>query len=194
MLAQAREVLENLLRYAFDGQHAQLRMMRTKGTLASVAWKPREEDPDIRVRISRVVLGWPEPALIGLLGHELCHPIAGVDDPQPEHNADVECVERGLGAYLALERAYTGRYHDQRPRGRGRDRYLGYASIRAMLDGRDINSLDRLLRDSGVVPHLAAAHPAQETVVTVTTIDGQVIIEDRTGPLPIHTFPVTRPE
>lgn len=92
---------------------------------------------------------WPDPAIIGLLAHELSHPVVG-DTQQAEYRTDCDVLERGLAVYLAFERAYIGRYHDDRLN--HEDRYLGFLSIREKISTRECGWLDRLLGDFGLVP------------------------------------------
>ncbi|MFX1602359.1 MAG: hypothetical protein ACFFCK_02675, partial [Promethearchaeota archaeon] len=53
--------------------------------------------------------------------------------------------------YLAVERALTGKYDDHILCG-GRDRYLGYSTIRSLLNSRESRNLDRLLEDFRLIP------------------------------------------
>ncbi|MHA1772395.1 MAG: hypothetical protein ACTSYL_12035 [Candidatus Thorarchaeota archaeon] len=107
------------------------------------------ESKSLRIRINNDVTRWPDPAVIGLLAHELSHPIVGAIK-QAEYRTDCDVLERGLAVYLAFERAYIGRYHDDRLN--HNDRYLGYLSIREKLSIDEMKWLDDLLGDFGLIP------------------------------------------
>ncbi|MFX0107968.1 MAG: hypothetical protein ACFE7R_06780 [Candidatus Hodarchaeota archaeon] len=95
------------------------------------------------IRCNRAVRNWPEPALYGLLSHELSHIALGVN-LHSELQADKDVIERGLGQYLAVERVLTTKFEDHNLRN-GEDRYLGYFSIRKLLKAHEIRQLDILL-------------------------------------------------
>lgn len=104
----------------------------------------------IRIICSTQTKKWHEAALLGLLSHELSHP-AQSNHSTTERSTDMNVIERGLGPYLAAERATTGKYEDYII-SRGRDRYLGYRTIRGHLLGLELIQLDALLREMRVVP------------------------------------------
>ena len=65
----------------------------------------------------------------------------------------VKCVltaARGQGHYLAIERAFTNKYSDHVLRD-GADRYLGYTSICKLLKFQEVQQLDSLISDIGIV-------------------------------------------
>jgi hypothetical protein len=114
---------------------------------ANVRWG-REDG--IQVTCSVSSRDWPEPALLGLIAHELSHPVQ-TQDWHSEMKTDQDVLSRGLGPYLAMERVLTGKYEDHSLRG-GIDRYLGYSTIRDLLNPRETSNLDRLLDDFRLVP------------------------------------------
>ncbi|MHA2424783.1 MAG: hypothetical protein ACXAEF_08350 [Candidatus Thorarchaeota archaeon] len=103
----------------------------------------------IKIQCNRITREWPEPALIGLLSHELSHIIIG-DIRDSERLTDIDVIERGLGVYLAVERIIADKYADHVVT-RGRDRYLGYGTIREDLTSHEIKQLDKLLSDLGLI-------------------------------------------
>ncbi len=102
------------------------------------------------VQCQHSVRNWPEPALLGLLAHELSH-IALRDTEPDEENADMDTISRGLGPYLAVERIYVGKYLDHIVK-KGKDRYVGYNKIRDSLNAHEITQLDLLLQRLGLTP------------------------------------------
>ncbi|NWF96478.1 MAG: hypothetical protein HXY34_10100 [Candidatus Thorarchaeota archaeon] len=112
---------------------------------AHVSWT----DEILRLKLNVIVKRWPEPALVGLLAHELSHPAAGPDGVH-ERTTDIDVVRRGVGAYLAFERAFVRRYEDQLV-GRG-DYYLGYRRLRSLLLPDETEDLDMLLRHFRLIP------------------------------------------
>ncbi len=50
-----------------------------------------------------------------------------------------------------MERVFTGKYDDHALH-RGKDRYLGYSTIRRLLNPHETRLLDRLLEDFGLIP------------------------------------------
>lgn len=92
-----------------------------------------------------MILKWHEAPIIGLMAHELSHP-ASKKGGQKEEYTDLDVIQRGLGPYLALERIMTNKYTDYVIK-KGKDRYLGYSTIRDYLDSKELNHLDRLLGD-----------------------------------------------
>jgi len=93
---------------------------------------------------------WPEPALYGLLAHELSH-ISLRKVRSSESGADEDVISRGLGAYLALERIFVGKYLDHSVKYR-HDKYIGYDEIRKMLGEDEIRQLDLLLVRLKLIP------------------------------------------
>ena len=110
----------------------------------------RSQNKSDTIRCNRAVRNWPEPALNGLLSHELSH-IALGSEMHTELQADKDVIARGLGHYLAVERAFTNKHSDHVLR-EGEDRYLGYASIRKLLKFQEVQQLDSLMSDFGLEP------------------------------------------
>jgi len=111
---------------------------------AVVIWN---QSKPVSIRCNRAIRSWAEPALLGLLSHELSH-IALGENSHSEHQTDRDVILRGLGPYLAIERIFTNKYSDHIIR-RGQDRYLGYDSIRSLLTKHEENQLDVLMSDIG---------------------------------------------
>jgi hypothetical protein len=116
-----------------------------EGANAVIVWSQDKTDS---IRCNIAVTKWPEPAIIGLLSHELSHIALGTD-LHDELQADEDVIERGLGHYLAIERAFTNKYSDHILRD-GEDMYLGYASIRKRLKSREVKLLDKMISDHGI--------------------------------------------
>lgn len=117
-------------------------------SFATISWS--QDSKDIRIRCSNETKQWHEAALTGLLAHELSHPAQGKTN-QSERGTDLDAVERGFGPYLGVERLFAGKYEDHIVR-KGKDRYLGYRSIRKLLDENELIHLDALLTQLKLVP------------------------------------------
>ncbi|MGQ4911189.1 MAG: hypothetical protein ACP6KW_03385 [Candidatus Thorarchaeota archaeon] len=115
---------------------------------ATVTWS--QDRRSVRLCCSRETESWHEAALTGLLAHELSHP-AQNGSSSSEEGTDRDVIRRSLGVYLAVERLYAGKYEDQ-VLWAGKDRYLGYRSIREALRGQELAHLDRLLGELGLIP------------------------------------------
>ena len=121
------------------------------GRLASYALVQWGHDRnEITIRFSREVRTWHEAGILGLICHELSHP-AQIGDGMSELGTDEDVIIRGLGPYLAVERVYAGKYEDHVIQ-HGKDRYIGYRSIRAKLTNLEIEQLDTLLSEIGLLP------------------------------------------
>jgi hypothetical protein len=94
---------------------------------------------------------WHEAALYGLLSHELSHPVRS-GSARLENDTDLDVIRRGLGPYLAAERATSGKYEDYIIKN-GKDRYLGYRTIRDYLSSEELVQLDALLEEMRLIPH-----------------------------------------
>jgi hypothetical protein len=151
--------MSNLVQYAYP-ELSGLHLRATWGKLSSLAeirWgNPREQ---ISLSCDKTAKRWHESALVGLLSHELSHPCVSAGQ-RAEERTDADAIERGLGVYLAAERISTGRYLDQLV-GRGRDRYLGYQSIRHRLTQHETRELDRLLDSMRIVSSISTVSSAQ---------------------------------
>ncbi len=128
--------------------------------LGDASWS--EGERSLQIRINRSVRDWPDPAIIGLLAHELSHPLVGYNRPV-ELSTDRHVLKRGLGVYLAFERAFIGRYHDHTLK--GKDRYLGFQSIREELSPMERDTLDRLLGEFRLIPHRQPRLQIQHDIV-----------------------------
>ncbi len=121
---------------------------RKTSSFAQIRWE--ESSNKISIRISRDVKDWHDAAVTGLISHELSHP-ATKDKGMSELNTDGDVLSRGLGPYLAVERLFAGKYQDHEIRS-GKDRYLGYESIRLQLTDLETRQLDALLYKVGLIP------------------------------------------
>lgn len=117
---------------------------------ASVRWETNLDSID--VILSNETDTWHDAALSGLLAHELSHP-SQKGSGLSEKKTDSDVLKRGLGLYLAVERLFVGKYEDHVIR-RGKDRYLGYRTIRGGLSEAELSQLDRLLADMSFIPRL----------------------------------------
>ena len=108
-------------------------MWAREGANAAIVWSQNKVDT---IRCNIAVTEWPEPAILGLLSHELSHITLGTD-LHDEIQADEDVIARGLGHYLAIERAFT-------------NKYFGYTSIRKMLKSHLVKQLDKLMSESNV--------------------------------------------
>jgi hypothetical protein len=108
---------------------------------------PKEE---ISISVNNTVKTWHESGIMGLISHELSHP-AQRGTGLNELKTDKDVIFRGLGPYLAVERLFARKYEDHQI-WHGKDKYLGYRSIRAQLTNLENNQLDALLSELGFVP------------------------------------------
>ncbi|MHA1930617.1 MAG: hypothetical protein ACTSV2_18765 [Candidatus Thorarchaeota archaeon] len=109
----------------------------------------RSQNKSDTIRCNRAIRDWPESAIIGLLSHELSH-ISLRSELHTELQTDKDVIARGVGHYLAIERAFTNKISDHVLR-EGEDRYLGYASIRKLLKFQEVQQLDRLMSELEMV-------------------------------------------
>lgn len=123
-----------------------------------VRWS--DDDNEISIRINKSVKAWHEAGVTGLLSHELSHP-AQSGSGLKEMETDEDVITRGLGSYLAVERLLAGKYEDHIIR-QGKDRYLGYRSIRAVLTSQEIQNLDRLMSEMQLKP----AQPIRPSMIS----------------------------
>ncbi len=147
-------------------------------SFATISWS--QESNDIRIRCSNKIRYWHKAALTGLLAHELSHPAQG-KTKQSERSTDLDAVERGFGPFLGVERLLAGKYEDHIVR-RGKDRYLGYRSIRKLLNENELTHLNALLTQLKLVPSRKTEHQNvhHDTLIfhsanrTTIQIDGHV--------------------
>ncbi len=125
-------------------------------SFATISWN--QDLRDIRIKCSNETKKWHEAALVGLLAHELSHP-AQIGKSQSELGTDLDAIERGFGPYLGVERILAGKYEDHTIRN-GKDRYLGYRSIRKDLSANELKHLDRLLVQLRLIPHKTTNRPS----------------------------------
>ena len=126
-------------------------------SFAQIQWSDSKDD--ISIRINTKVKEWHEAGVTGLISHELSHP-AQRGGGLSELKTDRDAISRGFGPYLAVERLFAGKYEDHVVR-RGKDRYLGYRSIRVQLTHLESQQLDTLLLEIGLVP---TKHPSPVTM------------------------------
>ncbi|MGY5872379.1 MAG: hypothetical protein RTV72_09050 [Candidatus Thorarchaeota archaeon] len=117
-------------------------------SFATVSWT--QDYKNIQIRCNKETKDWHEAALTGLLSHELSHP-AQRTNSQSERSTDLDAISRGFGPYLGVERLITGKCEDHIIK-RGKDRYLGYRSIRSNVNENELIHLDALLQELRLVP------------------------------------------
>ncbi len=115
---------------------------------AQVRWS--DDDNEINIRINKNVRMWHQAGLTGLLSHELSHP-AQSGSGFKEKRTDEDVIARGLGSYLAVERILAGKYEDHIV-SCGKDRYLGYRTIRNLLTSKEIQNLELLMSKMKLKP------------------------------------------
>lgn len=147
-------------------------------SFAIVTWTPNERG--IGIICHQKTKKWHEAALIGLLAHELSHPVK-YGTINSEEVIDLDVIERGLGPFLAVERAVTGKYEDYRIHS-GRDRYLGYRTIRTYLTDEELQQLELLLRDMRLVPMAKNRMPLEfhELAISKTDTCTEIIADGHT--------------
>ncbi|MFW9794349.1 MAG: hypothetical protein ACFFEE_08605 [Candidatus Thorarchaeota archaeon] len=117
-------------------------------SFGQVRWN--DDSQEISIKIDKCVRGWHPAGITGLLSHELSHPTQRGSGLK-ELKTDEDVIKRGLGPYLAIDRILAGKYEDHIMR-RGKDRYLGYRSIRGHLTPQETRDLDRLMSDTQLKP------------------------------------------
>ncbi|TFG34425.1 hypothetical protein EU527_03710 [Candidatus Thorarchaeota archaeon] len=120
----------------------------TANCFATISWN--QDFREIKIRCNNITRQWHQAALYGLLSHELSHPLQNLSQCT-EMNTDIDVIDRGMGVYLAVERLIIGKYEDHIIK-KGKDRYLGYSSIRKLLLDQEIGHLDRLLMEMRLIP------------------------------------------
>jgi hypothetical protein len=139
---------------------------------AAISWTP--ENKSIRITCNKQTKKWHEAAIIGLLSHELSHP-AQHTSATSERHTDIDVVERGLGPYLAVERAMTGKYEDYDIR-QGKDKYLGYRTIRTYLTEEESQQLQALLEELRLVPNMGPKAIPDYHELSITNDEGRTAI------------------
>ena len=141
-------------------------------SFATIIWD--QDFRDIRIKCSNETKKWHESALTGLLSHELSHPVHR-GKSQSEQDTDNDAIERGFGPYLGVERLLAGKYEDHILR-KGRDRYLGYRSIRNQLSETELKHLDALLTQLRLIPHrLVEKPPVHHDIILVNSSTNTII-------------------
>ncbi len=128
----------------FDGRDLKI----DTGKLRSYGQVRWSDAGGIQIICHQDVMEWPEPALIGLLAHEISHPAEGSSS---EEGTDRDVISRGLGHYLAVERAFVDKYGDHII-SKGKDRYLGFQSVRELLNDHEQRIMENLLEDFKILP------------------------------------------
>ncbi|PNX51305.1 MAG: hypothetical protein BV458_11700 [Thermoplasmata archaeon M9B2D] len=148
---------------------------RRMSCFASVSWNPDRER--ITVTCNHKTKRWHEAALLGLLSHELSHPVKDANN-RIEKSTDLDVIRRGLGPYLAVERAMTGKYEDY-VISHGKDMYLGYRSIRSHLNEEELVQLDALLAEMRLVPKMKKDHllPLHDLSILKTNGKSEIFID-----------------
>jgi hypothetical protein len=124
--------------------------MKSISAYAQIDWSSANKS--MRIVCDKDVQGWHESQKLGLLAHELSHPCTDGRTTR-EEAVDMDVVNRGLGAYLAVERISAGKHEDHWLR-RKKDRYLGYRTIRSLLERHEVSQLDLLLKEVRLTPVL----------------------------------------
>jgi hypothetical protein len=175
----SREIVDLLLSHVYVDLSDRRFEVVWGGTsaFADIAWTTTSQTA--RIRLNREIRSWPEPAVIGLLAHELSHP-AQKQSRTTERSTDSDVVNRGLGVYLAVERLVADQYEDTRFR-RGDDMYLGYRTVRSILMRQEKKELDELLRRLNLAPKrsLPRAILTHDMVLRLGTDSSVLTIEGR---------------
>ncbi len=111
---------------------------------------------NVKIKCNRKIKTWHEASLLGLLSHELSHAVQK-QSQNSEMASDLEVINRGMGVYLAVERIVAGKYDDYVIK-RGKDKYLGYTSIRKRLLEKELEQLDMLLIEMKLIPRKTTTH------------------------------------
>ncbi len=179
------ELVHRLVKSAYPeliSSHIKIQWGRTT-SFATISWT--QDFKNITVRCSNNTRHWHEAALTGLLAHELSHP-AQCNKQQSERSTDLDAVKRGLGPYLGVERLLAGKYEDHIIR-RGKDRYLGYRSIRKLLNDNELNHLDVLLTQLRLVPSMKVENQTvhHDTVIIHSSTSTIIQIEGYEFEIPL---------
>ena len=153
-------------------------------SFATISWT--SDFKEIKIRCSNETKLWHQAALTGLLAHELSHP-SQRKERQSERSTDLDAIERGFGPYLGVERLLAGKYDDHIIR-KGKDRYLGYRSIRQLLNENEVNHLDALLTQLRLVPSRRLENKRVHHDITIvhTTTDTTIQIDGHEFKVPLQ--------
>lgn len=150
MKREINSLVERLVKYVYlEFQDSKIEAGWGKtNCFATISWNQNLKE--VKIRCNNETRLWHDAALFGLLSHELSHPTS---KPRldSEMHTDMDVIERGLGVYLAVERIIAGKYDDHVIK-RGKDRYLGYSSIRGLLFEQELIHLDTLLLEMRLIP------------------------------------------
>ncbi len=124
-------LVERLIKYAYPELRSRdfIILWRDINAIADITWA--KWGGEVRIRLHPIVKTFNDPMLIGTFAHELSH-VALKENNSDEWETDFDVIRRGLGPYLAIERASTGLYNDQPARGRSKP-YMGFYSIMHVL-------------------------------------------------------------
>jgi len=180
------ELVQRIVEIAYPeliSSHIKIQWGRTS-SFASISWT--QDFKDITLRCSSSTRHWHEAALTGLLAHELSHP-AQCNKHQSERSTDLDAVKRGFGPYLGVERLLAGKYEDHIIR-KGKDRYLGYRSIRRLLNDNELNHLDALLTQLRLVPSMKVERQTvhHDTVIIHSSTSTIIQIEGHEFEIPFR--------
>ena len=167
-------IAEYLISIAYP-ELKQSRMTVSWGKISSYAqiqWTEYKET--ITLKMNKSVKKWHNASITGLIAHELSHP-AQNNSGLNEQNTDTDAIERGFGPYLAIERLYAGKYDDHIIQ-RGKDRYLGYRTIRQQLTHLEKQQLDLSLSKIGLIPQKMATSALQSHDVILHTTHNTMMI------------------
>jgi hypothetical protein len=175
-------LLENLVSLAYpELRQASIDISWGKtSSFAQIQWD--KSINNVSIRINKNVKSWHDAGITGLISHELSHPMQKGRKPS-ELKTDGDAISRGLGPYLAVERLFAGKYDDH-VISSGRDRYLGYRSIRIQLTKLEAQQLDLLLSGIGLAPVNTPSliQSSHDTIIfdnerrTILTIEGHQFI------------------
>ncbi len=176
--ANIEVLVKDLVSYAYpELQEKRLEVSwRRMSNFGQVRWS--DADDTISISINKNVRAWHQVGITGLLSHELSHP-SMTGPSQLESRTDMDVISRGLGLYLAVERVLAGKYQDHIIL-RGKDRYLGYRTIRNLLTPIEIDNLDALMSDMNMKPSVQSqrheiSHDSviyEKAGISVITIEG----------------------
>lgn len=152
-LLPQEKTLQQYIDNIVDIAYPELRLLRIRGIwkrINALAQVTLSRGISFEILCSIKIKPWPEPALYGLLGHELSH-IVLRNQANAEQNADLDVIARGMGPYLAVERIFASKYLDHVLQSR-QDRYIGYNQIRKLLTHHELVQLNMLVEELGLTP------------------------------------------
>jgi len=137
-------LVERLIKYAYPELRTRdfIILWRNINAIADITWA--KWGGEVRIRLHPIVKSFNDPMLIGTFAHELSH-VALKENNSDEWETDFDVVKRGLGPYLAIERASTGIYYDQPARGKSKP-YMGFYTIMGLLSEDSKKNTERLAK------------------------------------------------